>query len=99
MLWSRLGGLVPAALRSHAVWSVLAPGARPLGAVLDQAPGSGRAQQRVSRYGNADGGDDLVCGRGLEQESAGPAVQRFKDMFVEIEGGENYASRDGIPGG
>jgi hypothetical protein len=37
--------------------------------------------------------------RGLEQESAGPAVQRFKDIFVEIKGGENYDSRDGIPGG
>ena len=26
-------------------------------------------------------------------------MQRFKDIFVEIKGGENYDSRDGIPSG
>jgi hypothetical protein len=82
-----------------AVSLIWRPGAGPLGAVLDQAPGNGRGQQRVSCHGNADGGDELVCWRGLEQESAGPAVQRFKDIFIEIEGGEKYDSRDGIPGG
>ena len=83
----------------QAVSLIWRPGAGPLRAVLDQAPGNGRERQRVSRHGSADSGDELVCGRGLEQESAGPAVQRFKDIFVEIEGGEKYDSRDGIPGG
>jgi hypothetical protein len=40
----------------------------------------------VSRRGAADGGDELVCGRGLEQESAGPDVQ----------GSKTYSSRSKV---
>lgn len=48
----------------------------------------------MSRRGDAEGGDDLVCGRGLEQESAGagdtpaasPAQPYGRDRAGELPG-------------
>jgi hypothetical protein len=55
----------------------------------DQPARDRRGEQGVACCHCADGGDELLGGRGFEQEAAGAGLQRVVDVAVEVEGCED----------
>src|SRR5699024_3286613 len=55
----------------------------------DEPPGDRGGQQRIAAGDHAHGGDEVLGGGVLEEESAGTGAQGGEDVFVGVEGREH----------
>src|SRR5699024_12013246 len=63
----------------------------------DEPPGDRGGQQRIAAGDHAHGGDEVLGGGVLEEESAGTGAQGGEDVFVCVEGREHDDPR-GVAG-
>ena len=57
--------------------------------LLDEAPGDSWGQERLSGGNGSDAVDELLARSVFQQESAGPGLECFVDVFIQIERGED----------
>ena len=63
------------------------------GELFDEPFRNRRSQQRVACGDDADGFDQILRRRGLEEERGGTGGECVEDVFVQLEGGEDHHAR------
>jgi hypothetical protein len=69
------------------------------GVLVEQPARDARREHRLAGGDHPDGLHELVGGRVLEQEPAGPGPQCLDHVLVEIEGGQHQHLRRAVPPG
>src|SRR3990172_1019578 len=92
------GFLAVSSAAMSTIWPEGPGGPPPAAPSLAHPSGDGWCQRRVASRHGADGVDDVLGRRILEQEAAGAGAQRLESVFVEIEGGQDEDPRRGLDG-